>query len=141
MDFGCGIGSSIKEVIKFKPKKITGIDISDYAIENCKEEINECLIVGNASKLELPDNTFDLVISLNTLHNLFVYDLENAISEINRVKKNNSYICVESYRTEEEKANLLYWQVTCESFYNPDEWEWLFKKLDYTGDYSFIYFE
>jgi protein-L-isoaspartate(D-aspartate) O-methyltransferase len=97
--------------------------------------------VGNASKLELPDNTFDLVISLNTLHNLFVYDLENAISEINRVKKNNSYICVESYRTEEEKANLLYWQVTCESFYNPDEWEWLFKKLDYTGDYSFIYFE
>lgn len=142
LDIGCGKGFLLYEMKLLEPGlQITGIDISDYAIENCKEEINESLIVGNASKLELPDNTFDLVISLNTLHNLFVYDLENAISEINRVKKNNSYICVESYRTEEEKANLLYWQVTCESFYNPDEWEWLFKKLDYTGDYSFIYFE
>ena len=58
-----------------------------------------------------------------------------------RVGKEKKYICDESYRNEEEKANLLYWQVTCESFYTPDEWKWWFKKNNYNGDYSFIYFE
>ena len=58
-----------------------------------------------------------------------------------RVGKNDKYLCVESFRNEEEKANLLYWQVTCESFYTPEEWKWWFKKNNYNGDYSFIYFE
>ena len=61
--------------------------------------------------------------------------------EIERVGKENKYICVESYRNEEEKANLLYWQVTCESFFTQEEWEWIFKKTGYKGDYSLIFFE
>ena len=72
-------------------------------------------------------NYFDFVFSINTLHNLHCYDLEKSLLEINRVLKNKKYICVESYRNEKEKANLLYWQVTCESFYNPEEWAWWFK--------------
>ena len=48
---------------------------------------------------------------------------------------------MESYRNEEEKANLLYWQLTCESFYTPKEWEWLFEQTGYQGDYGCIYFE
>ena len=86
-------------------------------------------------------NYFDFVFSINTLHNLHCYDLEKSLLEINRVSKNKKYICVESYRNEKEKANLLYWQVTCESFYNPEEWAWWFKKTNYDGDHSFIYFE
>ena len=58
-----------------------------------------------------------------------------------RVGKSNKYICVESYRNEVEKVNLLYWQVTCEGFYTPDEWNWWFNKSNYNGDHSFIYFE
>ena len=42
---------------------------------------------------------------------------------------------------EEEKANLLYWQVTCEAFNNPDSWKWWFSHSGYKGDYSFIFFE
>ena len=53
----------------------------------------------------------------------------------------NKYLCVESYRNESEKTNLLYWQVTCEAFNTPDEWRWWFRKTNYNGDYSFIYFE
>ena len=55
--------------------------------------------------------------------------------------KKDKYLCVESYRNEYEKVNLLYWQVTCECFYTPDEWKWWFKHSNYKGDYSFIYFE
>ena len=98
-------------------------------------------MIGNANNLPWENDTFDLVVSLNTMHNLQTYDLYSALQEMERVSKKNKYICVESYRNEEEKANLLYWQVTCEAFNSPDEWQWWFKQTNYTGDYSFIYFE
>ena len=81
-----------------------------------------------------------MVISINTLPDLHCYDLELALIEMERVGK-NKYLCVESYRNEIEKANLLYWQVTCEAFNTPNEWKWWFRQTSYTGDYSFIYFE
>ena len=80
-------------------------------------------------------------INITTLHNLHAYDLDKALREMERVGKKHKYLCVESYRTEEEKANLLYWQVTCEAFNTPEEWDWWFKNTGYTGDYSYIYFE
>jgi protein-L-isoaspartate(D-aspartate) O-methyltransferase len=95
----------------------------------------------NSNDLPYEDNYFDLVISLNTLHNLYCYDLKKSLREIERVSKKDKYICVESYRNEVEKVNLLYWQVTCESFFTPDEWRWFFNEAKYSGDYYFIYFE
>ena len=97
--------------------------------------------MGNAKQLPWEDGYFDLVISINTMHNLHNYDLELALKEMERVGKEHKYLCVESYRNEQEKANLLYWQVTCEAFNTPDEWYWWFKKTGYNGDYSFIFFE
>lgn len=142
LDIGCGKGYLLFDFLKVIPDaEIFGIDISNYAIENSKEEIREYLQVGNATELPWPDNHFDLVCSMNTFHNLYNYELEKALKEFERVGKQNKYICVESYRTEEEKTNLLYWQVTCEAFCNPKEWEWWFKQTGYTGDHSFIYFE
>lgn len=142
LDIGCGKGFQLYELTRLIPGiEVHGIDVSEYAIENAKEEIKDHLQVGHASKLPFPDNYFDFVFSLNTLHNLHNYDLEEALREMERVGKNHKYICVESYRNEEEKANLIYWQVSCEAFCTPQEWEWWFKHADYTGDYSFIYFE
>ena len=142
LDIGCSKGYLLYDFTKVLPDaEIYGIDISEYAIENSKEEIQDRLQVGNATKLPWPDDYFDLVYSLNTFHNLHNYDLDNALREMQRVGKQYKYICVESYRTEEEKANLLYWQVTCEAFCTPEEWQWWFEKTGYTGDHSFIYFE
>ena len=142
LDIGCGKGYLLYDFLKIIPNaEIYGIDISNYAIENSKPEIRRSLRVGNATNLPWEDNTFDLVISINTLHCLHAYDLEIALKEMERVGKSHKYLCVESYRDEVEKANLLYWQVTCEAFNNPKEWQWWFKKTGYTGDYSFIYFE
>ena len=141
LDVGCGKGFLLYEFSKILPNsKLYGLDISDYAIKNSKEEIRSNLIQGNSNKLEWEDNFFDLVISINTFHNLHNYDLEKSLLEFERVGK-NKYLCVESYRTEEEKANLLYWQVTCEAFCTPEEWKWWFEKTLYTGDHSFIFFE
>jgi len=142
LDVGCGKGFLLFDFTKVLPGiEIYGLDISTYAINKSKEEIKDRLQVGNATSLPFEDHSFDLVYSINTLHNLPCYELGIALSEIERVGKNNKYICVESYRNEIEKANLLYWQVTCEAFNSPEEWEWWFNNANYSGDYSFIYFE
>lgn len=142
LDVGCGKGFLLFDWTKVVPGvDVYGIDISEYAIQNAKEEIKDRLRVGNATSLPWPDKYFDLVYSLNTLHNLHNFELDRALREIERVGKKNKYVCVESYRNEVEKANLLYWQVTCEAFNTPEAWEWWFKHTGYTGDHSFIYFD
>lgn len=142
LDVGCGKGFLLYDFTLVVPGvEVYGIDVSQYAIDNSKEEVRDRLTVGNATRLPWPDQHFDLVYSLNTLHNLHCYDLDPALREIERVGKKNKYVCVESYRNEVEKANLLYWQVTCEAFNTSEEWAWWFKQTGYTGDHSFIYFE
>ena len=142
LDVGCGKGFILYEFKKLLPNcEVRGLDISSYAIKNAKNEVKKDLIVGNANHLPFEKDYFDLVISLNTLHNLYCYDMKKALSEIERVGKSKKYICIESYRNEFEKMNLLYWQVTCECFFTPEEWKWWFNFAEYKGDHSFIYFE
>ncbi|MDB9980005.1 class I SAM-dependent methyltransferase [Candidatus Pelagibacter sp.] len=142
LDVGCGKGFFLKDFKDLLPDAdVYGLDISKYAIKNSHQKIKNKLKIGSATKLPWKDDYFDLVVSFNTLHNLYNYELEQALIEISRVTKKKSYICVESYKNEEEKMNLLYWQVTCESFYTPKEWSWWFKKTKYKGDYSYIYFK
>ncbi len=142
LDVGCGMAHLLYELTQVVPGLIvSGIDISQYALQHAKEEIRDSLQYGWAQNIPFADNEFDLVISLATLHNLKVYDLEKAVREIERVSKKSSYIMVESYRNDREEVNMLYWQLTCASYYSVDEWEWLYKKWGYTGDYSFIFFE
>ena len=101
LDVGCGKGFLMFDWTKVVPgAEVFGIDISDYAIENGKEEVKDRMRVGNATTLPWPDKHFDLVYSLNTLHNLHNYDLDKALREIERVGKKNKYICVESYRND-----------------------------------------
>ncbi len=142
LDVGCGKGFLLYDLTQAVPGiEVQGIDISSYAIENAKEEVKPFLRQGHAKELPFDDKSFDLVISITTLHNLPCYDLYPALKEIERVGRKNKYICVESYRNEEEKANLLYWQLTCEMFCTPEEWNWWFELTGYRGDHSFIYFE
>ncbi len=141
LDVGCGKAFLLYDFTQSVPVEVYGVDISEYAITYAKEEVRPFLRVASATNLPFDDKSFDLVISINTLHNLNCFELDRALREIERVGKKNKYIVVESYRNEEEKLNLLYWQLTCESFYNPEAWKWWFDRCGYSGDYSFIYFE
>ena len=142
LDVGCGKGFLLYDLTQAVPGlEVRGIDISEYAIEHAKEEVRPFLQVTSATDLPFEDKSFDFVYSINTLHNLYCYELHKALQEMERVARGPRYLCVESYRNEEEKVNLLYWQLTCESFYTPAEWDWIFERAGYTGDHSFIYFE
>lgn len=142
LDVGCGKGFLLHDFTRVVAgARAAGLDVSRYAVEHAQEEVRPLLQVGDAARLPFPDRSFDLVVSVNTLHNLRNFDLFSALREIERVAAGPKYVVVESYRDEREKVNLLYWQLTCRSFYSTREWEWFFRLAGYTGDYGFIFFE
>ncbi len=142
LDIGCGKGFLLNTFQQKLPhSQLKGIDISKYAIDQSPANIKPFLELGAVENIKIEPNSYDLVISLNTLHNLELPDLYTSLKKIEQAKKKNAYICVESYRNENEKWNLMRWQLTCECFYTPKEWLWIFDQAGYTGDYEFIYFE
>ena len=142
LDVGCGKGFLLYEMLLIEPKlKIAGFDISQYAIDNSKKEIKPFLSVGNAEEnFPYKEKEFDLVISLASLHNLTLERLSKSLQEINRVGK-QGYIMNESFRNVQEFFNCQCWSLTCQTFLNPEDWIWFFKKNNYSGDYEFIFFE
>jgi protein-L-isoaspartate(D-aspartate) O-methyltransferase len=142
LDVGCGKGFLLYEFTQVVPGiEVAGIDISPYAIEHAREEVKPNLRVTGAERLPFADSSFDFVVSVTTLHNLYIQHLFAALHEIERVARSNKHIVVEAYRNEREKVNLMYWQLTCRAFHTPAEWEWIFEQAGYTGDYSCIFFE
>jgi ubiquinone/menaquinone biosynthesis C-methylase UbiE len=142
LDVGSGKGFLLHDFREAVPEiEVAGIDISTYGIEHTMEDVKSFCRVCSAAKLPWPDKHFDLVVSINTLHNLYNYDLNAALCEIERVSRGAKYLCVEAYRNEQEKVNLMYWQLTCRIVHTPKEWEFEFQRSDYTGDHEFIFFE
>lgn len=142
LDVGCGKGFLLYELTRLvSGLEVHGVDISRYALTHAKNEIKGALRLADACALPFLDGAFDLVISLNTLHNLRLPTLYRGLREIERVSRHYKYIVMDSYRNEQEKVNLLYWQLTCECFFTPQEWEFIFQEVGYTGDYGFVYFE
>ncbi len=136
LDIGCGKGFMLYDLKKLiKSNFLKGIDISQYAIDNSLEDIKPCLSVADAKKIPFPDNTFDVVISINTIHNLDKSDCAKALKEISRVTKKFSFITVDAYRNEEEKKRMFDWNLTAKTIMSENEWEIFFKENNYNGDY------
>jgi SAM-dependent methyltransferase len=136
LDVGCAKGFFLYDLkLAFPGINITGVDISDYAVENSIPEIKPYLQVGNATKLPFEDDCFDFVISINTIHNLNLQDCATALQEIERVTKDNSFITVDAYRNDEEKARMQAWNLTALTMMSVDEWKEFFLEVGYTGDY------
>ena len=136
LDVGCAKGFMLYDFINNYPNlKIKGIDISSYAINNSKPEVSKFLEVGNAKNLNYKDNSFDLVISINTVHNLEIDECKIAIKEIQRVSKSKSFITVDAYRNDREKENMYKWNLTAKTILSVKEWISLFKEVEYKGEY------
>lgn len=136
LDVGCAKGFMLYDFKNLIPGiKVAGIDISSYAIKHAKEEVKPFLKVGNAKALPYQDKSFDLVISINTVHNLPLKDCKKAIKEIVRVSKKHAFITVDAYRNEKEKKRMEDWNLTALTFMSTGEWRKLFREVGYTGDY------
>lgn len=136
LDVGCGKGFMLFDLKELIPEiLIKGIDISAYAIENCKPEMKKHLEVANAKSLPYENNSFDVVVSINTVHNLDLKECGIALKEIERVSKKYSYVVVDAYNNEEEKERMYQWNLTAKTIMSRDEWKLFFKDVGYTGDY------
>jgi ubiquinone/menaquinone biosynthesis C-methylase UbiE len=136
LDVGCAKGFMLYDLSLLLPGiEVKGIDISSYAVLNCIDSMRPYLQVANAKSLPFADNTFDVVISINTVHNLEREECGKALQEIERVSKGKSFITVDAYRTEDEKAAMYDWNLTAKTIMHADEWKSFFKEVGYTGDY------
>jgi ubiquinone/menaquinone biosynthesis C-methylase UbiE len=138
LDIGCAKGFTLFDFSKLLPSaSLAGIDISDYAIENAVEDMKPFVQIGNAKELPYEDNSFDLVISINTLHNLPYDECMQAVKEIQRVSRKNAFIMVDGYKTNEEKEAMDAWVLTAKTMLHEDDWIELFKQAGYSHDYWF----
>ena len=136
LDIGCAKGFMLHDFKEMSPElTVAGIDISEYAIESSIDTVKQYLEVGNAKSLPFPDDSFDLVISINTVHNLTEKDCRKALREIERVSRGHSFITVDAWRTEKEREQMLKWNLTALTYMHVAQWEKLFREVGYTGDY------
>ena len=136
LDVGCAKGFMLYDFQRLIPGiTVQGIDISQYAIQNAKKEVQDYLEVGNAVELPYEDNSFDLVISITTLHNLNPVDMKTALQEIMRVTKKDAFITLDAYRNAEEQERMEAWNLTALTMMHTEDWKIFFQESQYTGDY------
>ena len=142
LDVGCGKGFLVKDLMKACPGlEAFGLDISEYAVTNCEPEVVGRLHVGNANRLPFPDDSFDAVLSINTVHNLEREGCIQALKEMERVAPGKGYVQVDAYRNEAEKRVFIDWVLTAMTHDTPEGWVHLLHEAGYTGDYYWTILE
>ena len=136
LDIGCAKGFMLYDLSQHLPlENLRGIDVSEYAISNAMSEVKDIVEVGDARDLSKFDNNeFDLIISVNTIHNLKQNECGTALQKIERVGQ-NKFITVDAWTTEEEKKAMMAWNLTAKTRMHVDDWKQFFNTVGYTGDY------
>ena len=142
LDVGCAKGFLLYDLKLVCPGlEVYGLDISPYAVQHSHPALKGAIEVGNAHSLPFPDSSFDLVLSLNTLHNLELEECRNALKEIQRVTISNAFVQVDSYRTDAELIAFERWMLTAKTYFDPQGWLNFFAEAGYTGDYDWTIVE
>lgn len=136
LDVGCAKGFMLHDMAALIPGiTVRGVDISDYAIENAIEDMRGFVSVADAKALPFADKSFDVVISINTIHNLDREECAQSLREIQRVARKGAFITVDAYHNEDERKRMLDWNLTGRTIMHVDEWRRFFTENGYTGDY------
>ena len=136
LDVGCAKGFMMHDLAALIPGiTVKGVDISQYAIDNAIEDMEPHVQVANAINLPFPDKSFDIVISINTIHNLERHELATALREIQRVAIRGAFITVDAYRDDAERERMMAWNLTAKTIMHVEEWVEFFEEVGYTGDY------
>lgn len=136
LDVGCAKGFMLHDLAEMIPGiTVKGVDLSSYAIEHAMDDLKPHLKVANATQLPFADKSFDVVISINTVHNLDRDDCGRALQEIERVSRGKSFITVDAFRNAEEEDRMFAWNLTAKTIMSVDEWIAFFKEVGYSGDY------
>ena len=136
LDVGCAKGFMVRDFKELIPGvSVSGVDISEYAVGCADSDVHPHLQVADARCLPFDDGSFDLVVAINTIHNLDREGVAQALGEIERVRRRSAYVTVDAYRDEEERQRMMKWNLTARTILSDREWVELFEETCYTGDY------
>lgn len=136
LDVGCAKGFMMYDFLQLMPElRIQGVDVSEYAKTHAKPEVADRISIANAKDLPFEDNSFDLVIAINSIHNLALDDCKQALREIERVSAKDSFVMIDAWRNEAEHQALLKWNLTALTYMSTDDWKQTFEEVGYSGDY------
>jgi ubiquinone/menaquinone biosynthesis C-methylase UbiE len=142
LDVGCAKGFLVKDLIDACPGlDVVGLDISHYALTHSVPDARGKLVRGECDRLPFSDGRFDLVVSLDTIHNLPRDGVLRSLREFQRVGKGRGYIRVDSYHSPEQRAVFESWVLTAEFHDYPAGWEAVFAEAGYTGDWTWTIIE
>ncbi len=86
VDFGCGNGQVLKEMLKINPKaSFVGLDVSNIALEEASRELPGVAFykITDGQAVPLTDASVDFVFSSEVVEHVF--DVEKYFSEISRI--------------------------------------------------------
>ncbi len=136
LDVGCAKGFMMHDFARLIPGlAVKGLDVSEYAIEHIMEDMKPHAQVANAVSLPYEDKSFDVVVSITTIHNLERDECAKALQEVERVARRGSFVTLDAYRNDEEKERMEAWNLTAKTMMHVDEWKLFFDEIGYTGDY------
>jgi ubiquinone/menaquinone biosynthesis C-methylase UbiE len=100
LDIGVGFGSDHSQIAEQSPKTLTGIDLTERAIENTKTRfktlgLTSLLQTDNAEALSFESNIFDAVYSWGVLHHS--PNTEKCFEEVFRVLRPNGFAKIMVY--------------------------------------------
>lgn len=133
LDVGCAKGFLVHDLMALGIDAY-GLDVSGYALANAYRIPHRLM---HKSALDIPDIKYELIVSINTLHNLNREDMAAALRHIERVSK-HAYITVDAYRNNKERERMEAWNLTAKTIMHVDEWKKFFDEVGYTGDYSWF---
>ena len=93
LDFGCGNGELIKEMMRLNPKaKYVGLDVSETALTMASEDVPEAEFhkIVDGGRFPMPDESVDFIFTSEVIEH--VYDTENAFSEMSRILRPNGQV-------------------------------------------------
>lgn len=87
LDIGCGAGHLIRYLHEnYRCKEVpAGLDVSEHALEFCKQRGLSRLVLESASEISFSDGSFNLLTCIDTLQHLNSADEQKALSEFARV--------------------------------------------------------
>lgn len=142
LDVGCAKGFLVKDLADALPNLyVCGLDISEYALTHAHPDSRTRLVRGTADILPFPNGSLDLILSINTIHNLDRAGCIRALREMERVAPGRGFVQVDAYRSQAEKAIFEEWMLTAKTYLTPDGWLDLFREAGYKGDWYWTILE
>ncbi|MCX7045970.1 MAG: class I SAM-dependent methyltransferase [Candidatus Sumerlaeota bacterium] len=135
LDIGCAKGFLLHDLIHEIPGiRVAGLEFSRYALDNAYGDARGRVVMGTCAELPFPDKSFDVILAINTIHNVAPEAARRSVREMMRVARRHAFIQVDAWNNERERENLFNWYLTAETLLSREKWLELFCEVGYEGD-------